>query len=74
MMAELALTKPRTRRAPSPRRGEGRGEGARIARSGKTLSPSPGAPSAPTSPRWGEVERVALRAHEFSSVCGEGQQ
>src|SRR5262249_57252734 len=44
--------------APSPGGGEGGGEGASESRQDRP--PSPGAPRAPTSPRWGEVEQAAL--------------
>src|SRR5262244_1721439 len=45
------------RPAPSPRRGEGWGEGASDSRSFR--SPSPGSLRDPTSPRWGEGEQAA---------------
>src|SRR5262245_11822895 len=52
-----ATERPRPRRAPPPRRGEGRGEGA--VNLEKPLPPSPGSLRDLTSPPWGEVEQVA---------------
>src|SRR5262249_57110696 len=48
---------PGPRRAPSPRGGEGGGEGASDSR--YALAPSPGTLRVPTSPRGGEVEQAA---------------
>src|SRR6266446_2442476 len=48
----------RSRCAPSPRRGEGWGEGADLS---IDPAPSPGALRAPTSPLRGEVEQAARR-------------
>jgi hypothetical protein len=51
---------PLTRRAPSPRRGEGWGEGARtLEKICGVRTPSPSLRS--TSPLWGEVKRLAHR-------------
>src|SRR5215213_6129744 len=56
--------------APSPRWGEGWGEGGRASRESRT--PSPGSLRDPTSPRWGEVELAAPLGDTANFVLGCG--
>ena len=57
----------RARPAPSPRRGEGWGEGVTTYRD--IRSPSPGSLRSPTSPRWGEVEPGARAIVPLLVLC-----
>src|SRR5262249_6410227 len=56
----LAGSEPRP--APSPRRGEGWGEGVRAIVGIEFVTPSPGGLLPPTSPHWGEVKGGGISA------------